>query len=154
MRFFCNVLICACMYVYKCACVYAYESLLACACLCLGPWWILVESMTFIHITIKLFPTALNCLIFSSQGTEQKAGNICYLARLRHTLLTCISCQIIGAHGSVWVGRSFTELTVNCSCKAKDTIWLWLRCPVLLTCKGLAKIMACQVQFSYRPLTP
>lgn len=62
--------------------------------------------------------------------------------------------QIIGAHGSVWVSRSFTELTVNCSCKAKDTIWLWLHCPVLLTCKALAKIMACQVQFSYQPLTP
>lgn len=78
----CHVLIWASMYMDKwvCLCVHLFAH-----------WWILMtDSMTFIYTIIKWYPTAVNCLLFPSQDTEQKAGNICCLARLRHTMLTCI----------------------------------------------------------------
>lgn len=135
---------------------YVYMCVFICACVsvCLGSLLICMTNIIlFIYISIKRFPTTLGSLLFLRQDSGHEADNSCCLARLRRDA-DLHSCQIIRAQGSVWVGRSFTELTVNCSRKAKDTIWLRQHSPVLLTCKRPAKIMACQVQFSHRPLTP
>lgn len=136
-----------------CTCVYA--CICVCMCVC---WGFLLTYMTNTTLVV----------LYQHQKISNSPGMpvICKLghwAKGRQPLLfgqieTCDadlhSCQITGAQGSIWVGGSVTKLTVNCSCKAEDTIWLRLRNPVLLTCKRPAKIMACQVQFSHQPLTP
>lgn len=91
------------------------------SCRCLQFLLISMTIMPLIYMSIKRFPTA----VISKSG---------HWARGRQHLFGQIETrdadlhfgQIIGTPGSVWVGRSLTELTVNCSCKAEDTIWLWL----------------------------
>lgn len=75
----------ACMYLYKRACVVVPVYTPAYELVNFDDW-----DLTFIYTTIKWYSTALRCLLFPSQDTEQKPGNICCLARLRDIMLTCI----------------------------------------------------------------
>lgn len=147
---FSKSLICTCMYVCQCVCVDMYESLILPRSLVDFDSW--EYDLYLYHHQIIFNWLDLPDIFRSGHWAKGRHHLLCGKIETHNADLHF--CQIIGAHSSVWGGRSFTELTENCSCKAKDPIWLWLPCPVLLTCKGLAKIMACQVQFSYRPLTP
>lgn len=79
-----------------CLCICVWEP----TCLCLGPSWISIfDSMTFIYITIKWFPTALSAWYFQVRTLGKRQVTFVVWPDCDTQCWLAFFPQIIGAHG-------------------------------------------------------